>query len=364
VKPVEVFDFLRQDVIGQDDTLRFVSVAIFKHLQGEKFGNLLFIGNSGTGKTTVMRSVDRLYHTHEELKEYRVVVVMNANGVTTEEGVVDMSGLFTRLEDKARAILGDGATPEEIGNYMEKATVCFDEIDKISAIVGGRPFVTGINIQQALLTVIEGEKILHHVRTLKDGKTVEVGVPVDTGKMLFLCGGAFESLYDQVYRRVTSPQSKVKLPTRTVYENGSVQIREIFSLKDHFRMDDLFDYGMLPQFLSRFDNSIILEDLSAGVLRRILSEPEDSIIKASRNFFRNFGIDLVVTEQAQLRIADEASKFSRIGARALKAVYGRIIKPFEFDPFSREEVREAEGGHQLVIDEKVVDRALGGTRAA
>src|SRR5262249_33946256 len=145
VRPVEIFDFLRTDVIGQDDALRFVSVAIFKHLQGEKYGNLLFIGNSGTGKTTVMRAVDRLYHTHEDLREYRVVVVMNANGVASEEGVVDMSALFTRLEDKARAILGDSATPEEIGIYMEKATVCFDEIDKISAVVGGRPFVTGIN---------------------------------------------------------------------------------------------------------------------------------------------------------------------------------------------------------------------------
>src|SRR4030095_2747746 len=104
----------------------------------------------------------------------------------------------------------------------------FDEIDKISAVVGGRPFVTGINIQQALLTLIEGAEVLHRTRFRKDGIPTEVGMQVDTGKMLFLCGGAFESLYDQVYRRVTSPQSKVKLPAETVYENGEVPILECF----------------------------------------------------------------------------------------------------------------------------------------
>ena len=360
MKPVDIFDFLKQDVIGQDDTLKFVSVAIFKHVQGEKYGNLLFIGNSGTGKTTIMRAVERLYRTHEQLREYRTVIVMNANTLASEEGAVDTSRLFKRVEEKVRAILGDDATPEELGTYMEKATVCLDEIDKISSVVGGKPFVTGINIQQALLTLIEGEVLLHHARIHRDGVPVEVGIPVDTGKMLFLCGGAFESLYDQVYRRVTSPTSKVKLPTRTVYENGAVQIREIFMLKDHFRMDDLFDYGMLPQFLSRFDNSIILEDLSATTLRRILVDPPDSIYNTSKNFFRNFGIELEVTEGAQLKIADEASKFSRIGARALKAVYGRVIKPFEFDRFSTEEVKKHSGAPRLVIDEKVVDRSLAG----
>ena len=358
MKPVDIFDFLQKDVIGQDDPLKFVSVAIFKHVQGEKYGNLLFIGNSGTGKTTIMRAVDKLYRTHQELREHRVVVVMNANALASEEGVVDTSRLIHRVEERARAILGDDTTPEELATYMEKATVCLDDIDKISAVVGGRPFVTGINIQQALLTLIEGEKVLHHARMHRDGVPYEVGIEVDTGKMLFLCGGAFEALYDLVYRRVTSPTSKVKLPTRTIYEGGAVQIQEIFSLVDHFRMDDLFDYGMLPQFLSRFDNSIILDDLSAATLKKIFTETDDCIYKASSNFFRNFGIDLVLTEGAQNRIAEEASKFSRIGARALKAVYGRIIKPFEFDPFSREEVAKSGDGHRLVIDEKVVEKAL------
>src|SRR5262245_25946310 len=99
MKPVDIFDFMKQDVIGQDESLNYVSVAIFKHLQGEKYGNLLFIGNSGTGKTTIMRAVERLYRTHENLKEYRTVVVLNANTLASEDGVVDTARLFHRLEE-------------------------------------------------------------------------------------------------------------------------------------------------------------------------------------------------------------------------------------------------------------------------
>jgi ATP-dependent Clp protease ATP-binding subunit ClpX len=176
--------------------------------------------------------------------------------------------------------------------------------------------------------------------------------------MLFFCAGAFEALYDQVFRRVTSPTSRVKLPTETVLDDGRVEIREYFTLRHHFRQEDLFDYGMQPQFLSRFDNAIILEDLDAGLLSRIFMETRDSVFVASRSFFEKYGIDLEITDGAIRRISDEAARSPRIGARALKAVYGRIIKPFEFDPFSHQEVQKNGDRHRLVIDENMVRTAL------
>jgi len=358
MKPIEIIDFLQADVIGQQETLKFVAVAIFKHIQGERYGNLLMIGNSGTGKTTIMRSMERLYEKHKEFHANRVVCIMNANQFASEEGIVDPNRLLVRLEERAREILGEDATADEIGNYMERATVCIDEIDKISAIVGGKPYVTGINIQQGLLTLIEGERILYPVTIYKNKQLEKAAIHVDTGKMLFLCAGAFESLYDQVYRRVTSPTSRVKLPAETVYENGEVQIREYFTLRHWFKQEDLFDYGMQPQFLSRFDNSIILEDLNAGTLSRIFTEPRDSVLRASQNFFKNYNIDVEVTEGAVRKIADEASKSSRIGARALKAVWGKIIKPYEFDPFGQKDVTALGDRHRLVVDEAIVQRAL------
>lgn len=362
MKPIEIYENLSQSVIGQEESLRYVSVAIFKHLQGEKYGNLLLIGNSGTGKTTIMRGIEALYHAHEEFAEYRVVLIMNANTLATEDGAVDTSRLFARLEERTRQVLGDEATAEQIGRAMERATVCLDEIDKVSGLIGGKPYVTGINIQQAVLTLIEGERVPYRITAPnQDGVLESTSVWIDTGKMLFLCAGAFETLYDQIFQRVTSPKSGVKLPTTTTYINGKITIREYFTLRHHFRPEDLFEYGMQPQFLSRFDNAVILEDLTAGTLARIFREPAEGVLRTSQHFFRKYDIELDVTDDAVQKIAEEASKSSRIGARALKSVYGRIIKPFEFDPFSREEVRPVNGDggpHRLVIDEKLVSEAL------
>jgi ATP-dependent Clp protease ATP-binding subunit ClpX len=358
LKPIDIYNVLQERVIGQEETLKYVSVAIFKHLQGEKYGNLLLIGNSGTGKTTIMRAVEAMYAGNADLHEYRVVLIMNASTLATEEGVVDLSPLFSRLEERARQLLGPEASPDEVARTMERATVCLDEIDKISGVLGGKPYVTGLNIQQALLTLIEGERVLHRFGAVRDDLGEVATAWVDTGKMLFLCAGAFETLYDQVFKRVTSPKSGTKLPTTTTYENGKIQIREYFTLRHHFRQEDLFDYGIQPQFLARFDNAVILEDLNAGTLSRIFREPVEGVLQASRGFFQKYGIELEITDGAVQKIADEASKSSRIGARALKSVYGRIIKPFEFDPFAREEVQANGGGHRLVIDEQLVATAL------
>lgn len=358
MQPTDIYATLQQRVIGQEEVLRYVAVAIFKHLAGEKYGNLLLIGNSGTGKTTIMRAVEELYGEHEELRDYRALVIMNASTLANEEGAVDTARLLARVEDRVRQILDEDASAEEIARAMERATVCLDEIDKVSGVIGGKPYVTGINIQQALLTVIEGERIAWSLTVMRDKVPETTRALIDTGKMLFLCAGAFETLYDQVFKRVTSPKSGIKLPTTTVYDNGKIQIREYFTLRHHFRHEDLFEYGMQPQFLSRFDNAIILEDLTATTLARIFRDLPDGVFQTSQSFFRNYGIELEVTEQAVQKIAEEASRHSRIGARALKAVYGKIIKPFEFDPFSRDEVRAEGEARRLVIDEPLVAGAM------
>ncbi len=358
IDPGQILQELETDVIGQSSILKFVSVAIFKHLRGEPFGNLMLIGNSGTGKTTTMRSIERLYGSRPELERYRAVVILNANILADEEGNVDTTPMLARLEERARQILGASAQPAAIAELMQNGTVCVDEIDKISGLVGGRPYVTGINIQQALLTLIEGEKLLYPVQGPAGGAATLV--EIDTSRMLFLCAGAFESLYDQVFRRVTSAKSGIKLPTTTTYEDGKVQIREHFALVDHFKLDDLFDYGMQPQFLSRFDNAIILQDLSVEVLERIFLDSRDSVWSQSRRFFEGLGVELEITQEAVHRIAREAFVNRRIGARALKTIYSRIIKPFEFQPHGRPEMSVRDGVPCLVIDKDLVVAQLEG----
>ena len=117
---------------------------------------------------------------------------------------------------------------------------------------------------------------------------------------------------------------------------------------------------MQPQFLSRFDNAIILSELDRDVLQRILVQPYDGVFQTSQRFFAKYEVELELTDEAVRRIAREASIDSRIGARALKTVYAKIIKPFEFDPFSRDEVTRNGGGYRLVIDRDVVERGLDG----
>ena len=128
MRPKDIRANLQDHVIGQEEALQFVSVAIFKHLQGEPYGNLMLIGNSGTGKTTIMRAMERLYMDHEEFAKYRVVIIMNANTFSTGDGSIDFSSFYQRLEERTRQILGPDATAEQIATYMEHATVCLDEI--------------------------------------------------------------------------------------------------------------------------------------------------------------------------------------------------------------------------------------------
>ena len=189
--------------------------------------------------------------------------------------------------------------------YMQHATVCLDEIDKVSGVIGDKPYVTGINIQQALLTLIEGEKVDWKITQTIDGRGSRDGRRAHRHGQgcCSSAAGAFEALYDQVFERVTSPTSRVKLPTETVIvDEGPVEIREWFTLRHHFRQEDLFDYGMQPQFLSRFDNSIILEDLHSDLLKRIFMETRDSVFKSPRRASSpNYEIDLEITDNAPVQ---------------------------------------------------------------
>ena len=171
--------------------------------------------------------------------------------------------------------------------------------------------------------------------------------------MLFLCAGAFESaLRPGVPARDLAHEPRQAADRDGARSTDEVEIREYFTLRHHFKQEDLFDYGMQPQFLSRFDNAIILEDLHAGHAESDLYRyTDDCVFRASQSFFQKYKIDLEITDDAVRRIADEAAKSApNRRSCALKAVYGRIIKPFEFDPYAHPEVQASgqatQAGHR------------------
>jgi ATP-dependent Clp protease ATP-binding subunit ClpX len=361
ITPPLILKELRKGVLGQNTALRFVSVAVFKHTTGKVPGNILLIGNSGTGKTTIMNNIQRMYHDVPEYRQFRAMTIINANLLVDAERLeFQPERLLSAVEQRARSLLGPKPGPEAIRATMERATICIDEIDKMSSIVAGKPNPIGVVLQQGLLTLMEGEQVAYRTYANVDGEDKQVTISVNTEHMMFICGGAFEGLYDQVYLRVVSPSSGEKLKSQAIHTaDGQVRIETRFQLADFLKPEDLFEYGMVPQFMSRFDNVVLLRDLDVPVLKEILLHSVDSPFNRSRRYFEVMGIRLEIDEVAAAIIAEEAQRNARTGARALRTVFGKIINPLEFDPWQHEGLQPlAEGGHRLVITKDMARRAV------
>jgi ATP-dependent Clp protease ATP-binding subunit ClpX len=360
IAPPQIFNELRKGVLGQNGALRYVSVAVYKHTTGKVPGNILLIGNSGTGKTTIMNNIQRMYHDVEEYRPFRAMTILNANLLVDSERMeFQPARLMEAVEQRARALVGENPSPKALTETMERATICIDEIDKMSSIVAGKPNAIGVVLQQGLLTLMEGEVVTYKTFATVDGNEKAVTLNIDTRHMMFICGGAFENLYDQVYLRVINPASGEKLKSQAVrMADGQVRIETRFALADFLKPEDLFEYGMVPQFMARFDNVVMLHDLDVTVLKEILLESLDSPFIRSKKFFEVMNIELEIDDVAASMIAEAAELNIRTGARALRTVFNKIINPLEYDPWQHEGLEKTDDGHRLVISQEMAKRAI------
>jgi len=179
--------------------------------------------------------------------------------------------------------------------------------------------------------------------------------PINTAHILFVAGGAFEELYDQVFRRMTKKLGPDKFYRLVPKHDGSLDRVFFFELGRHVQQEDIFEYGMSPQFLSRYDSVIMLGDLNAASLVRIFKDIKGAIWPIAVDYFRHAGITLTITDEATALIAELASKKYRLGARALREVFGNIIKTLEFDPLASELLREQGGQRVIEITKEVVE---------
>ena len=347
--PAAIAEALGRRVLGQDEAVREMAIALAKKLAGLRVGNILMIGSSGTGKTTLMRAVEGFLAAEPALAERSTVVRLHAN-VLGEEAERGKPGeaVLRRLLERAREQLGATAPLPDLLARAVRGLVFVDEVDKIRAQVGGQANVRGIRAQEALLTLIENEAIPFELPAWAGGGAITV----DSSGLLFVCGGAFEGLYDAVFDRVTVGRDRGALKPVTVVEGGAVREELQFHLRDWLRNDDLFDYGMSPQFLSRFDAVVLLADLGEDELVRIFLETPESGYQVAREFFASRGVHLALSPDAVRRIAREAARQPRLGARALKEVFRRVIRDHEFRP----ERHAADGA--LLLDVKEVEAAL------
>jgi len=357
LQPTDIYAYLSQKVLGQEEVLKQVSVSVYKHIMGVKWGNILLIGNSGTGKTTIMNAVLEFYLDHQELADYQTMLVMNANSLTDESGEVHIHRIFKNLEADVRNRIGSGVSAQDLKTHIENATVCLDEIDKISAKISDRVNVAGILIQQALLTILEGETFYLETTISREEKKLPIRIPINTARMLFICGGAFEGLYDQVSYLVNSGKDGRVLKETYIYDKATKNLTRSadFSLKKYMRINDLFDYGMVPQFISRFGAIAILENLGKDSLKEILINAVDSPFVNAKIYFKTFGIDLEISEEALELIAGQAEKNTRIGARSLRESFNRIVSDFQFDPFASDRVRQMGEKQVLVLEKGILE---------
>jgi ATP-dependent Clp protease ATP-binding subunit ClpX len=347
--PTEIAEALSRRVIGQEGAIREMAVALSKKLAGLRTGNILMIGSSGTGKTTLMRAVEGYLAADPRLAARSAIVRIHAN-VLGDEAEAGRPGaaVLRRLLERVRDQIGHQAAPDEYIDRARQGLVFVDEVDKIRSRVGEQPNVRGIRAQEALLTLIENEAVPLELPVWLGGGTVTV----DSSGLLFVCAGAFEGLYDSVFDRVTIGQDKGALQPLTVVADGKVREELQFHLRDWLRNEDLFDYGMTPQFLSRFDAVVLLGDLGEEELVRIFLETPESGFIQTRAYFESRGIKVAISPSAVRAVARAASAQPRLGARALKEVFRRVVRDIEFEPekFAREGV--------IFIDGPEVERRL------
>ncbi len=179
--PTDIFSALRQDVIGQDRALQDMAVAIYKHLIKHSVGNVLLIGNSGTGKTTIMRAAERFFAQAEGFEQFSTIIRINANLVADLASRGAQSNVvMDRLARQAATILGERADLETMLDYVSHGIVCVDEVDKIRAMVGGEANVKGIVAQDSLLTLMENENIQVELPYFEAGSWRSRTTPVNT----------------------------------------------------------------------------------------------------------------------------------------------------------------------------------------
>ncbi len=314
LKPVEIKNYLDQFVIGQDTAKKYLSVAVYNHykrlmqtakpdddVEIEK-SNIILVGETGTGKTLLARTIAKMLHVPFTIVDATVL---------TEAGYVgeDIESLLTRLLQAADYDV----------TAAEKGIVFIDEIDKI-ARKGDNPSITrdvsGEGVQQGLLKLLEGSIV--NVPPQGGRKHPEQKmIPVNTKNVLFICGGAFGGIDRKIAQRLNAKVVGYSASRDREYINKD-------NMLEYIAPQDLRSFGLIPEIIGRLPVLTYLKPLDREALRRILTEPRNSIIKQYVKLFDMDGIKLSFKESALQYIVDKAIEFG-LGARGLRSICEAIM---------------------------------------
>ena len=319
LKPKEIKTFLDQYVIGQDQAKKVLSVAVYNHykrltqnieddeIEIEK-SNIILVGQTGTGKTLLARTI---------AKKLNVPFTIVDATVFTEAGYVgeDVESMLTRLLQAADYNV----------KAAERGIVFIDEIDKI-ARKQDNPSITrdvsGEGVQQSLLKLLEGADI--NVPPQGGRKHPEQKmICVNTKNILFICGGAFDGIEKKIAKRLNT----------TVVGYGmhkEMQSIDRDNMLQYISPQDLKSFGLIPEIIGRLPILAYLEPLDRKSLKKILSQPKNSLVKQYIKLFQLDGIELTFEKKALDFIVDKAIEFS-LGARGLRFICETIMNDAMFE---------------------------------